>query len=224
MDQDALRKATERLGAVDPRSTGSTRAQMTSRRRRRAAVAGALLALLLVALALVLPAAGRDEPSSREPASADAPPLSSANGYDPPAPLAVPELPLPPAASVAGRAPAQEGTPVDFCPAAVPASGSPCSVAEGEAVTCGYPKEGGNVTCTCQATGRAPQAWTCAAERDRPEPASCPVLVPTTGSPCTPVSLRCSYDPGSHGTGCACRQTESGLGWQCVPYLEFIGR
>jgi hypothetical protein len=189
-------------------------------------VGGALLALFIGALALVLPAAGRDEPAPKDSAlaPADAGALLPTKPNDPLVPRVAPELRPPPPENVAGRPEEHEGASVDFCPPAMPASGSRCSVAAGQAVSCGYPKAGGNVTCTCQTTADTPQTWACVADRDRPELARCPDFPPSAGSPCAPVGLRCPYDSGGDRTGCACRQDESGSLWECVPYLDFMGR
>jgi hypothetical protein len=187
--------------------------QAAGRRRRRAALAAAALAVLMAALVFVLGSADREAPRLQTSAHAPAPGGAAA---------ARPE-PSPRAAgsdrvAVSPREPHAAGS----CPGGLPAAGSPCPAPAGEALICGYAKEGGAVTCHCQDAGDVPATWSCVPDSERPRIATCPAQQPSAGGPCEAVGLGCVYNAGVDGTACTCKLGDRVSAWTCVPYLDYI--
>ena len=213
----ALPASARRLGAVGLASPS----QVAARRRRRAA-GGAVLAIVLIALGLVVRSAGQDQQQPEE-IPLESSPLQASESF-PTTSVPPPEGTSAPLPAVTAIEPPPDLQGDGYCPRALPSSGSPCAVAAGQALICGYPEEGGPVTCSCQAAADVPATWSCVADRERPRMAICPAQQPSAGVPCAPAGLGCVYDAGVDGTACTCQSGEPFSTWTCVPYLERIAK
>jgi hypothetical protein len=208
----------------------SSRSQVATRARRRAA--GCVALAVCVALALVLRSGWRDRQGPQAAAPTASTALSgSAEVNEPVQPVETITPSSEPAAAptpspVVTASASDELQAVEYCPGALPPSGSPCAAAEGEAFICSYSQSQGGgeqVTCRCQAEGDVPAAWICVAASALPAQAKCPVDRPSTGMPCSPAGIGCVYEPGLEGTGCLCQPGEAGPAWECMSYLKYIG-
>lgn len=113
--------------------------------------------------------------------------------------------------------------PFQECPERAPDDQTPCFVAEGTALNCGYTLDDEEVVCGCipSETQTWPDtSWHCStSEPGESEPAvgdRCPDTLPAQGSPCAPAHKLCSYATPKP-IECVC-DLEEGQSWQCARY------